>query len=112
MEANIVNAPNLAARFLFGLRVEVKTTKQLHSVLHYLEKKMPRWRGEKWDYRAVTPLLGVSAVGLSSPDSNAVRIHEGCVTVCFLVPNENTISFTEFEAAVRKRGPYRKVAAA
>ena len=98
----------LPERFLYGMRVEVRTTKELHAVLRYLERKMPHWRGEKWDYQSARPLSGVSAVGLASPNSEAIHIIDGCVTVCHLTPNDNTISYSEFLTESRKRGPYKK----
>lgn len=114
MELNLetMTARELPAQFLYGLRVEVRTTKELQSLLRYLERKMPHWRGEKWDYKLARPLSGVPAVGLASPDSKAIHIIDGCVTVCYLVKNEDTITYSEFDSVRRRRGKYRKRGAA
>ena len=90
---------NLTERFLYGLRVEVRTTRELHMVMRYLDHTMPHWYGERWDYSKARPHSDLCSVGLASPESQAKHIVDGCVTVCLMVPNQNTISFAEFAAA-------------
>lgn len=100
-------AQQCAERFLFGLRVEVSTTKEIQYVMRFLDRKMPHWAGEKWDYSSVRPRGDLPAIGLTGKDHPSIHIIDGCVTVSYLTKDENTISFAEFLTLSRKRGHYK-----
>lgn len=97
----------LVARFFGGLRVEVHSTKELQYVMRFLDRKMPHWHKEKWDYSGAHAHRDLPAVGLTGPDHKGQHIIEGCVTVTYLPVNENTISFADFLTLSRKRGHYK-----
>lgn len=95
----------LTEQFYRGLRVEVKTTGELRRVLRYLENRMPHWKRERWHYENARPRDDLPAIGLSNGGAYC-KIVDGAVVVAQLPAHENTISFQDFLAQVRKRGPY------
>lgn len=101
------SAQQCAEHFLFGLRVEAHTTKEIQYLMRFLDRKMPHWHREQWDYSSARPRSDLPAVGLADHRNQGAHIIDGCVTVAYLPINENTISFSEFFALSRKRGPYR-----
>lgn len=109
--SSISTAQQLAERFLlYGLRVEVNTTKEIQSVLRFLDQRMPHWYRTGWHYASARPRSDLPAIGLSDPQTG-VHIIEDCVTISHLRKNENTISFDEFKVLSRKRGKYKPRAA-
>lgn len=109
--SNIQTAQQLAERFLlYGLRVEVNTTREIQYVLHFLDQRMPHWYRTRWHYESARPRSDLPAIGLSDPKTG-VHIIEDCVTISHLRKDENTISFSEFFTLSRKRGKYKPRAA-
>lgn len=100
-------AQQVAVQFFCGLRVEVHTTKEIQYVMRFLDRKMPHWYKEKWDYSSARPHCDLPAIGLTGPEHSGQHIIEGCVTVTYLPVNENTISFADFLTLSRKRGHYK-----
>lgn len=109
--SNIETAQQLAERFLlYGLRVEVNTTREIQYVLRFLDQRMPHWYRTRWHYESARPRSDLPAIGLSDPQAG-IHIIEDCVTISHLRKNENTISFSEFFTLSRKRGKYKPRAA-
>ena len=97
---------DLTYRFLYGLRVEVRTTKELMAVMRYLEKRMPHWYRERWHYDHARPRTDMPCIGMGN-EKSAFKIVNGACVVAQFPKNENTLSFAEFITESRKRGPYK-----